>query len=50
MQLIKDVRIEVKHAIPIKEGSDSWWIIINFISDTPKTDKLIKAHYLNPRP
>lgn len=46
MQLIEGIRIEIAHSVPVKLGSESWRVIINYISDIPDNDKLIKSYYI----
>jgi len=46
MQLIEGLRIETGLAVPVKEGSEVWRIIVRYISDIPEKDKLLKKYYV----
>lgn len=46
MNLVEGLRIIVSHSVPVQEGSDVWRIIVNFISDIPDKDRLIKEYYV----
>ena len=44
--LIEGVRVKVQLATPVKEGSESWRVILDFISDWPEQNRLIKEYYV----
>jgi len=46
IELIKNLRIKIGHVVPLKEGIETWRIIIEFISDFPEKDKLAKEYFI----
>lgn len=46
MNLVEGLRVIVSHSVPVREGSDVWRIIVNFISDIPDKDRPIKEYYV----
>jgi len=44
--LINGVHIETSHSTPISEGSEAWRVVVDYKSDSPETDKLIKSYYV----
>jgi len=44
--LTKDVSAFIKHAVPVKEGSESYRIIVGILSHSPEKNKLIKDYYV----
>ncbi|KKS92387.1 MAG: hypothetical protein UV68_C0046G0001 [Candidatus Collierbacteria bacterium GW2011_GWC2_43_12] len=45
-ELIKGVHVEILHSTPIKEGSEAWRIVVDYKSDIPEPNKLIKSYYI----
>ena len=46
MQLVENVRIKIGHSCQVKKGTDVWRVIVNFISDFPDKDRLIKEYFV----
>jgi len=46
IELIKNLRIKIQHAVPVKENVETWRVIIAFISDFPEKDKLVKEYFI----
>lgn len=46
IELIKNLRVKILHAVPIKENAEAWRIIVSFISDYPENNKLIKEYFV----
>jgi hypothetical protein len=44
IQLIDNIRVKIKHACPVKEGSEAWRVIVSLISDYPDKDRIIKDY------
>lgn len=46
INLAKNLRLEVKHSCPVKEGVEVWRVIATFISDFPEENKLVKDFFV----
>lgn len=46
IRLTENLRVELKHSAPVKEGAEAWRIIVSFISDYPDKDRIIKDYYI----
>jgi len=44
--LVEGVRVKIQLATPVKEGSENWRVILDFISDWPEQNRLIKEYYV----
>lgn len=44
--LVEGVRVKVQHVAPVKEGTEVWRVIVDFISDQPDPDRLIKEYFV----
>lgn len=44
--LVEGVRVKVQLATAVKEGVEVWRVILDFISDWPFPDQLIKEYYV----
>lgn len=38
--------MELKHSTPVREGEETWRVIISYISDFPHKNRLIKDYYI----
>lgn len=46
LELLKNLRVVIKSAVPVKENVEAWRIIVSFISDFPEKNKLIKDYFV----
>ncbi|MBU1323191.1 hypothetical protein KKE48_04040 [Patescibacteria group bacterium] len=44
--LVEGVRVKIQLATAVKEGVEEWRVILDFISDQPFPDQLIKEYYV----
>lgn len=46
MQLLENVRIKIGHSCQVKKDADVWRVIVDFISDFPDKERLIKEYFV----
>src|SRR3989344_1913782 len=44
--LDEHLKIRVKHIVPVKPNAEAWRIIVDFISDFPEENRIIKEYYV----
>lgn len=46
IQLLENLRIEIGHSCQVREGAEAWRVIINFISDYPDKNRIVKEYFV----
>ena len=46
LKLLKDVSAHIDHSCPVKERTEVWRVIVNFVSDAPEKNRIIKHYYV----